>query len=71
MSYTLAYTHYALKCLFDPATPNNDGTFRPIRVVAPESDVEVWSHRTSYDQPIVSEVRTPEGAPKSEQAKPR
>lgn len=33
-----------------------------IRVVAPVSDVEVWSHRTSYDQPIVSEVRTPAGA---------
>jgi N-methylhydantoinase B len=36
MSYTIAYTHYALKCLFDPTTPNNDGTFRPISVRAPE-----------------------------------
>ncbi len=32
-----------------------------IRVVAPESDVVVWSHRSGYDQPIVSEVRTPSG----------
>ena len=28
LNYTIAYTHYALKCLLDPATPNNDGTFR-------------------------------------------
>jgi hypothetical protein len=32
-----------------------------IRVVAPDSNVEVWSHRTSYDQPITSEVRTSSG----------
>ena len=25
MNYTISYTHYALKCLLDPATPNNDG----------------------------------------------
>ncbi|MEZ5738100.1 MAG: hydantoinase B/oxoprolinase family protein [Burkholderiaceae bacterium] len=35
MSYTLAYTHYASGRLLDPATPNNDGTFRPIHVSAP------------------------------------
>lgn len=32
-----------------------------VRVVAPDSNVEVWSHRSSYDEPIVSEVRTPSG----------
>ena len=32
-----------------------------LRVVAPSSDVEVWSYRTSYDSPIVSEVRTATG----------
>ncbi|MFK7965668.1 MAG: hydantoinase B/oxoprolinase family protein [Burkholderiaceae bacterium] len=35
MNYTVAYTNYAFKCLLDPSTPNNDGTFRPIRVKAP------------------------------------
>ncbi|MCW2736432.1 lysyl oxidase family protein [Nocardioides sp.] len=32
-----------------------------LRVVAPVSDVEIWSHRASYDAPITSEVRTPTG----------
>lgn len=32
-----------------------------VRMIAPQSNVEVWSHRASYDQPIVSEVRTPSG----------
>ncbi len=32
-----------------------------IRVVAQASDVEVWSHRTAYDEPITSEVRTASG----------
>lgn len=62
MSYTLAYTHYALKCLFDPATPNNDGTFRPIKVVAPEGclvnprrPAPVWARHLSghYLPPVV------------------
>jgi len=34
--YTYAYTAYPLKCLCNPSTPNNEGTFRAIRVVAPE-----------------------------------
>lgn len=35
LNYTIAYTNYAFKCLLDPATPNNDGTFRPIHISAP------------------------------------
>ncbi|HEV7801364.1 MAG TPA: hydantoinase B/oxoprolinase family protein [Burkholderiales bacterium] len=37
---TLVYTHvwsvYIMKCLLAPALPNNEGTFAPIRVSAPE-----------------------------------
>lgn len=37
---TLVYTHvwgtYTMKCLAAPALPNNEGTFAPIRVTAPE-----------------------------------
>ena len=33
-----------------------------LRVTAPVSNVEIWSHRTSWDQPIISEVRTPTGS---------
>jgi N-methylhydantoinase B len=37
---TLVYTHvwsvYIVKCLLAPALPNNEGTFSPIRVSAPE-----------------------------------
>jgi hypothetical protein len=53
--------------LFAPATleaPSDGGRVFPalgLRVVAPTSDVEVWSHRTSYDRPIISEVRTTSG----------
>ena len=33
---TGAYTTYALTCLLTPEVPNNEGAFRPVRVVAPE-----------------------------------
>lgn len=36
MSYTRAYSTYALKCVLSPDIPNNDGSFRPITVSAPE-----------------------------------
>lgn len=35
-NFTRAYSNYAVKCAFDPATPNNDGCFRPISHIAPE-----------------------------------
>ncbi|ANN76340.1 hydantoinase B/oxoprolinase family protein [Bordetella flabilis] len=35
LAYTAAMTAYAIKCLLLPDLPNNDGLFRPIRVVAP------------------------------------
>lgn len=35
-NYTYAYTVYPLKCILDPETPNNEGSFRAIRVAAPE-----------------------------------
>ena len=36
MSYTYAMTAYAIKCALLPELPNNEGMFRPIRVIAPE-----------------------------------
>jgi N-methylhydantoinase B len=36
LNYTEAYTCYPLKCLLDPATPRNDGSYQAIRVTAPE-----------------------------------
>ena len=62
LNYTVAYTHYALKCLLDPDTPNNDGTFRPIRVSAPEGSLlnprrpaPVWARHLSghYVPPVI------------------
>lgn len=35
-NYTHAYTTYPLKCAISPEIPNNEGSFRPVRVVAPE-----------------------------------
>ncbi len=62
LNYTVAYTNYALKCLLDPGTPNNDGTFRPVRVSAPEGSLlnprrpaPVWARHLSghYVPPVV------------------
>ena len=36
LNYTAAYTNYALKCALAPAVPNNEGSFRPVSVVAPQ-----------------------------------
>ena len=36
MNYVFAYTAYPIKCVFSPDIPNNEGSFRPISVTAPE-----------------------------------
>ncbi|WP_339613874.1 hydantoinase B/oxoprolinase family protein [uncultured Parvibaculum sp.] len=36
MNYTQAYSIYPLKCILDPYSRRNEGSYRPIRVVAPE-----------------------------------
>ena len=36
LCYTRAYSIYAIKCLTTPNIPNNEGSFRPITVSAPE-----------------------------------
>ena len=35
-NYTHAYTTYPIKCSVSPDVPNNEGSFRPVTVVAPE-----------------------------------
>ena len=35
MCYTYAYTMYGLKCVLAPDIPNNEGSFRPIKIHAP------------------------------------
>jgi N-methylhydantoinase B len=39
MNYVFAYTAYPIKCVFSPEVPNNEGSFRPIHVYAPEGSV--------------------------------
>lgn len=36
LNYTEAYTYLPLKCLLDPTIPRNEGSFKPIHVIAPE-----------------------------------
>lgn len=36
LAYTSAYSTYALKCVLSPDIPNNEGSFRPISITAPE-----------------------------------
>ena len=38
-NYTHAYTTYPLMCAISPAVPNNEGSFRPVTVKAPEGSV--------------------------------
>ncbi len=35
LNFTVAYSAYTLKCLLDPATPNNEGMLRPMAITAP------------------------------------
>jgi N-methylhydantoinase B len=39
LNYTHAYTTYALKCALAPEVPNNEGSFRPVHVTAPEGSI--------------------------------
>lgn len=39
LNYTHAYTTYAVKCAISPDVPNNEGSFRPVRVAAPEGSI--------------------------------
>jgi N-methylhydantoinase B/oxoprolinase/acetone carboxylase alpha subunit len=39
LTYTKAHTAYPLKCLLSPTVPANEGTFRPIQVIAPEGSI--------------------------------
>ena len=44
--YTFAFTAYALKCVLVPESPNNDGSQRAIRLIAPEGSIvtHVWPY---------------------------
>lgn len=39
LNYTYAYTVYPLKCILDPETPNNEGSFRALHMSAPEGSI--------------------------------
>ena len=62
LNYTIAYSTYAVKCALDPTTPNNDGSFRPIKITAPEGclvnprrPAPVWARHLSghYLPPVI------------------
>ncbi len=44
--YTFAFTAYALKCVLDPESPNNAGSQRAFRIIAPEGSI--LNHRYPY-----------------------
>jgi N-methylhydantoinase B len=39
LNYTIAYTTYALKAAICPDVPNNEGSFRPVRIHAPAGSI--------------------------------
>jgi N-methylhydantoinase B len=43
-NFTYAYVHMAVKSIFDPEIPNNDGVAAPIRLIAPEGTVVNCQH---------------------------
>jgi N-methylhydantoinase B len=61
LNFSRAYSNYAVKCAFDPVTPNNDGCFRPIALIAPEGSIvnprrpaPVWGrHLTGHYLPML------------------
>ncbi|MFL2769637.1 MAG: hydantoinase B/oxoprolinase family protein [Rhodospirillaceae bacterium] len=61
INYTRAYSAYAIKSAFDASTPNNDGSFRPITIKAPEGclvnprrPAPIWArHLTGHYLPPV------------------
>ncbi len=62
MNFTRAYIAYAVKCVFDPVTPNNDGSFRPIKITAPQGclvnprrPAPIWARHLSghYLPPVI------------------
>lgn len=38
-NYTHSYTCFPIKCAIDPLTPRNEGSYRPIQVIAPERSI--------------------------------
>lgn len=36
LNYTAAYTTFGVKCAISPEVPNNDGSFRPLHITAPD-----------------------------------
>lgn len=47
--YTEAHTVYPLKCMLSPTVPNNEGTFRPIVIKAPEGSILNCTKPTSVN----------------------
>ena len=39
LNYTAAYTTFGVKCAISPEVPNNDGSFRPVHVSAPQGSI--------------------------------
>jgi N-methylhydantoinase B len=39
LNYTAAYTTFGVGCAISPEVPNNDGSFRPVHVTAPEGSI--------------------------------
>ncbi len=38
-NYTYAFTCYTLKCLLDPQTRKNEGSYKPFRIIVPEGSI--------------------------------
>lgn len=38
-NYTYAFTCYTLKCLFDPVTRKNEGSYKPFTIIVPEGSI--------------------------------
>lgn len=44
LNYTAAYATFGVKCAISPGVPNNDGSFRPVHVTAPEGCILNATH---------------------------
>jgi N-methylhydantoinase B len=39
LNYTQGYTTYGIKCAISPEVPNNAGSFRPVKIIAPKGSI--------------------------------
>ena len=79
LAYTYAMTAYAVRCALLPGLANNEGMYRPVKVVAPEGSslnprfpaAVVSRAATGHYVPVLRPGRAPPGDPRARDGRRR